>query len=89
MRRIDILIARFFFQQQPKPVSLIIPLRNIMLIEQIDNHQNQSLSQALLITAKDQQTKKVSNFIISGITDREFLLKKISDFMHLGDEEKR
>lgn len=83
------ILMRLFLVQQPKPVSLIIPLRNISLIEQIDNHRDQPLSQALLITAKDQRTKKVSNFIISGITDREFLLKKISDFMHLGEEEKR
>lgn len=63
-----------FEARVPGLVSLIVPLREVSLTEKTDTCAG--ASNALLIT-----TKSKCNFVFSHLTDREFLLRKISELL--------
>ena len=72
------------YLQKPNSISLIIPMRNVNAIDKIENHNGLQLSEALLIS-----TKVRSNFLISGIDDRDFLLQKLSELLSKLSEDMR
>ncbi|CAG5132488.1 unnamed protein product [Candidula unifasciata] len=58
-------------------VTLIIPLRDVSLVERIDNSVSGNLiNKAILVT-----TKNKTNFTFSEFQDRNFILERISDFL--------
>ncbi|KAG9508510.1 TBC1 domain family member 9, partial [Fragariocoptes setiger] len=56
-------------------VTVIIPLREVTFIEKINNHSN-GLYNSIIIS-----TNSKSNFVFSNISDRDFLIKKISELL--------
>nr|XP_023016263.1 TBC1 domain family member 9 [Leptinotarsa decemlineata]XP_023016265.1 TBC1 domain family member 9 [Leptinotarsa decemlineata] len=61
-------------------VSLVIPLRDVGLVEKIEtNVSNQSLDKAIIISTGDELNK--TNFIFAQILDRDFLVEKISELL--------
>ncbi|XP_074603440.1 TBC1 domain family member 8/9 [Brevipalpus obovatus] len=73
-----------FESPKPNSISLIIPMRNVNAIDKIENHNGLQLSEALLVS-----TKLKSNFLISGIDDRDFLLQKLSELLSKLSEDMR
>lgn len=61
-------------------VSLVIPLRDVKVAEKIDNNQsNHSLDKAIIITTTNEINK--TNFIFAQISDRDFLVEKLSELL--------
>ncbi|XP_015790455.1 TBC1 domain family member 9 [Tetranychus urticae] len=72
-----------FGSRTPQSVSLIIPMRDILLSEKVDNHGGPPCVNAILIS-----TRKKSNFLFSYIDDRDFLIQKISEMLEKLPEDK-
>lgn len=61
-------------------VSLVIPLRDVKLVEKIENNaSNPSLNRAIIITTASELNK--ANFLFAQILDRDFLVDKISELL--------
>lgn len=61
-------------------VSLVIPLRDIKVVEKIENNaSNISLNKALIVTTRNEMDR--SNFLIAQVLDRDFLVQKISELL--------
>lgn len=61
-------------------VSLVIPLRDVKLVEKIENNvSNPSLSKAIIITTMNEINR--TNFLFAQILDRDFLVDKISELL--------
>ncbi|XP_017769270.1 PREDICTED: TBC1 domain family member 9 isoform X2 [Nicrophorus vespilloides] len=61
-------------------VSLVLPLRDVKLVEKIENNAtNSSLEKAIIITCANKINK--SNFLFAQISDRDFLVDKISELL--------
>lgn len=58
-------------------VSVIIPMRDIMLVEMVDNQRNAEVVDAVLVTTKKNKT----NFLFAQLKDREFVVQRISEFL--------
>ncbi|XP_061166989.1 TBC1 domain family member 9-like isoform X2 [Saccostrea echinata] len=63
-------------------VTVVIPLREVVLVEKVDNAASGELgTDALVVT-----TKGKNNFIFSQLPVREFILQKLSDFLSRVEE---
>lgn len=61
-------------------VSLVIPLRDIKVVENIENNATNSLlDKAIIVTTKNDVDK--TNFLFAQVLDREFLVRKISELL--------
>ncbi|KAF5307076.1 hypothetical protein FQR65_LT07135 [Abscondita terminalis] len=61
-------------------VSLVIPLRDIKLVENIENNvKNTDLDKAIIVTTKNEIEK--TNFLFAQVSDRDFLVTKISELL--------
>ncbi|XP_022917577.1 TBC1 domain family member 9B [Onthophagus taurus] len=61
-------------------VSLVVPLRDVKVVEQMEsNASNPSLDKAIIITTKNELNK--THFLFAQISDREFLVAKISELL--------
>ncbi|KAJ8968056.1 hypothetical protein NQ314_002495 [Rhamnusium bicolor] len=68
-------------------VSLVIPLRDVILTEKIENNaSNQTLDKAIIVTTGNILNK--TNFIFAQILDRDFLVEKISELLSKTQESK-
>jgi hypothetical protein len=72
---------QFFFQKISKELELVIPIRNIYLVEKPNgqshsNKEEHDMKNSLIVT-----TKAKENFLFSAFTDRDYILKKISDML--------
>lgn len=68
-------IVTFTFQVKDL-VSVVIPLREVCVVEKVENQAKNVLNNALVIT-----TKGKMNFLFSELPDRNFLLEKLSDLL--------
>ncbi|KAK5644832.1 hypothetical protein RI129_006132 [Pyrocoelia pectoralis] len=61
-------------------VSLVIPLRDIKVVENIENNvSNSVLDKAIIVTTKNEVDK--TNFLFAQVSDRDFLVRKISELL--------
>lgn len=61
-------------------VSLVVPLRDVKLVEKIENNvTNSSLDKAIIVTTNNEINK--TNFLFAQILDRDFLVDKISELL--------
>lgn len=60
----------------PDQVTVIIPFRQVTFIEKINDNSGSSLSNSIIIS-----TNSKSNFVFSNISDRDVLIKKISELL--------
>ncbi|KAF5278381.1 hypothetical protein FQA39_LY05870 [Lamprigera yunnana] len=61
-------------------VILVIPLRDIKLVENIENNvTNSVLDKAIIVTTKNEIDK--TNFLFAQVLDRDFLVRKISELL--------
>lgn len=61
-------------------VSLVVPLRDVKVVEKIENNaSNSSLNRAIIVTTRNEIDK--SNFLFAQISDRDFLVQKISELL--------
>ncbi|XP_078682548.1 TBC1 domain family member 9-like isoform X1 [Branchiostoma floridae x Branchiostoma belcheri] len=64
-----------FMSRVANEVSLVIPLRDVSLVEKIEN------SNSLLPNAVHISTKSKTTFLFAQLADRDFLVERISDFL--------
>ena len=77
------IVTNFFETKVQSLVSLIIPLREIISTEKLDNSHGYDRNNAILIS-----TFK-SNFVFAHIDDRDFFIAKISELLSRLTEDRR